>query len=87
MKKCNICKVEKEISLFKKDNRRSDGYASSCKECLRIKGLEYYHRTKGERKEVINENRRKSYQLNKDVENERSRKFIICHITNIQIIF
>jgi hypothetical protein len=75
MKKCNICKVEKEQSLFKKDNRRPGGYGSSCKECLRIKGLEYYYRTKDIRNEDINKNRLKYYQNNKEVENLKSKEY------------
>ena len=84
MKKCNICKFEKEKSLFKKDNRRPDGYGSYCKECLRIKGLEYYQMTKVERKETINENRRRCHEINKNIENEKSRQYKIKNSENIK---
>lgn len=75
MKTCSLCKEEKDLELFKKDNRRSDCRSSNCKECMRIKGLEYHHRTKIDRIEKINENRRASYYRNKVVENERSKKY------------
>lgn len=34
-KKCNKCQVEKDLSEFRKDNHRSDGYRSDCKVCAR----------------------------------------------------
>lgn len=75
MKICIICKIEKEKHLFKKDKRRTDGYGSYCKECLRIKGLEYYHKTKNIRKEDINRNRKIAYQNNKENENLKSKEY------------
>ena len=75
MKVCNLCNFEKDLELFKKDKRRNDGCASSCKECMRIKGLEYYHQTKDDRRETINENRRNSYERNKEYENIKSREY------------
>ena len=59
MKKCNICSIEKDCVEFTKDKRRNDGRSSYCKECMKIKSLEYYHRTKESRKETINQNRKK----------------------------
>jgi len=75
MKKCNICKLEKDLADFKKNKRRNDGCSSSCKECMKIKNLEYYHRTKESRRESINQSRRKSYHKNKEVENLRSKEY------------
>ena len=75
MKECNVCKQVKKLELFKKDKRRNDGYGSSCKECIKINGLEYYHRTKEARRDKINENRRKSYVNNKEKENISSKKW------------
>ena len=75
MKTCNLCKEDKELELFKKDQRRFDGRGSSCKDCMKVKGLEYYHRTKDERKEAINENRRNSYSKNKEKENRKSKEY------------
>lgn len=75
MKICNLCEEKKDIELFKKDKRRPDGRSSSCKGCMKIKGLEYYHRTKDERRETINENRRKNHLLNKEKENVKSKEY------------
>jgi hypothetical protein len=75
MKKCSICKEEKDPSEFKKDKRRKDGCSSHCKSCLRIKGLEYYHSTKISRSEKIKENRKRSYNNNREAENESSSKY------------
>lgn len=35
-KVCNICKVEKQLSNFRKDSSRKDGYQHKCKECARV---------------------------------------------------
>jgi len=75
MKICSFCKIEKEEHLFKKDKRRIDGYGSQCKECMRIKGLEYYHNTKDIRKNDINRNRRNYYQNNKESEKLKNKKY------------
>lgn len=75
MKRCSICKVEKELIDFKKDKRRNDGCSSSCKECIRIKGLEYYYRTKDEFKTRLSENRKRTHQKNKEEENKKSSEY------------
>lgn len=31
--KCNVCKLNKDISFFYKDKSRSSGYCSNCKNC------------------------------------------------------
>lgn len=77
MKVCSKCKVVKELDLFKKDTRRKDGCSSQCKECSRLDGNNYYNRTKDDRRNKINENRRKSYSNNKEIENEKSRVYKI----------
>lgn len=41
MKICTVCNVEKELNLFKNDNRRKDKKSSWCKECHKNKNLEY----------------------------------------------
>ena len=75
MKRCTICDSFKDLVDFKKDKRRSDGYSSHCKACLRIKGIEYYQRTKDERKLSIKGNRERSYNKNKEKENLKSKKY------------
>jgi len=34
MKKCAMCKVEKDECEFHKNNRKKDGLATYCKECV-----------------------------------------------------
>ena len=41
LKKCWVCKTEKDISLFGVNKSKSTGLASECRECKRIKDREY----------------------------------------------
>jgi len=75
MKKCNLCGFDRELIEFKKDKRRGDGCGSTCKFCMKLKGLEYYHRTKDVRREKINKNRKISHQNNKIKENLKCREY------------
>jgi hypothetical protein len=42
---CNKCKIEKDISFFRKDRTRKNGYHPTCKECYKL----WYIKTKQER--------------------------------------
>ncbi len=42
LKTCSICKQEKSITDFNKNNQKSDGLQTHCKECGRFKSKEYY---------------------------------------------
>jgi cytidylate kinase len=75
MKACKVCKEEKDLSLFKKDKRRSDGCSNICKDCANINSLKYYHKSKDYRRVTINENRRNSYIKNKEKENTSCKKW------------
>jgi hypothetical protein len=77
MKKCKICDLEKDLFDFKKDNRTSDGCSIYCKNCMRMKGNEYYHRTKNDRRDKINENRKITHYKNKEKENLKSKEYKI----------
>ena len=46
MKKCTICKLEKNFSQFFKHKHTKDGFGSLCKDCLKIRG-EQKRREKG----------------------------------------
>lgn len=46
MKKCNTCKIEKEINEFNKDRCSSDGLKYSCRECTKNKYSIYYKNNK-----------------------------------------
>jgi len=50
-KKCNVCKIVKDISCFYKDNSKPSGYSYRCKDCdkIRVKNRNSYpeyHRRK-----------------------------------------
>lgn len=47
MKKCTICKVEKDCSDFNKNRARKDGLNNICKECSKERSKRYY-KEKGE---------------------------------------
>lgn len=41
MKKCNYCNEIKRLEKFRKRKKSKDGHGSICKECLKIRSLEY----------------------------------------------
>jgi hypothetical protein len=41
MKKCTICKEDKDLNDFNKDSSRFDGKDSTCKECKILRGVRY----------------------------------------------
>jgi hypothetical protein len=47
-KLCNLCKQEKDLSLFSVDSRSKSGYQTRCKECQSVvkKEMALYYRTK-----------------------------------------
>ena len=46
MKKCSVCHEEKEFSFFTKKTSTYSGYASACKECLKVQKAASYQRNK-----------------------------------------
>lgn len=42
VKKCNTCKIEKELSNFHKASKSSDGYRFICKACRKIYSAERF---------------------------------------------
>ena len=42
MKKCKVCKTEKDFIEFRESKRHKDGYLNECRLCLSIKRREYY---------------------------------------------
>lgn len=42
LKICSCCKEEKDIKMFSKDKKRSDGYYVYCKPCVKIKSAKRY---------------------------------------------
>lgn len=53
MKRCSTCKVEKHLSDFGKESRRSDGISGRCKACM-VKKAMTWNNTNGERKNANN---------------------------------
>jgi len=64
---CSKCEIEKDISNFYQDKRKSDGLYSQCKECFLTKNNLY----KQNNKEKIKSKRKDYYQSNKLTEIER----------------
>jgi hypothetical protein len=71
---CTICRAEKDVSFFNKDNQKKDGYRSSCKICCKL----YYNKNRekilNQKKEYSKENydkiekyRKNRYEENKDI--------------------
>jgi hypothetical protein len=66
VKKCSICKIEKEISEFHKWKYGPDGYKRYCKSCRVKETKDYYGRKQNEIKERVKKYRdRNSVQVRK----------------------
>jgi hypothetical protein len=52
MKKCNKCKIEKELFDFSKNKNSKDGFVSECKECKKNYDIERY---KNNRENLLNQ--------------------------------
>jgi len=46
MKKCNMCKLEKDFNCFSKCKNNNDGYKYHCKECGNLMSKKYYEDNK-----------------------------------------
>lgn len=57
MKFCPSCKQDKPISEFARNNTKKDGLQVSCKRCQKLRGKEYYQRTKPEHDATNKRNR------------------------------
>ncbi len=68
MKKCNICKEEKEYRLFYKNHRAKDGHCSKCKSCY----TEYEN-------DPVNRKRRLHLQKRRRAESTKDRAKTILH--------
>ena len=85
MKKCNICKINKELEEFHKKKSSKSGYRSICKECRKIQSKIYNEKNKDEiakrrhkhyieNKDEISLYRKEKYYLNKDLINKKRRE-------------
>lgn len=62
MKKCKMCKEEKEFTEFRPSKKHSDGYLNSCRLCVSIKRREYYLNNY----DSCRESNKKYYEKNKE---------------------
>jgi len=69
-KVCSRCKIEKNISLFTRENRSKDGLCCYCRECQSVKQRERYIKNNDEMRRKA----REIYHKNKTKINERCRK-------------
>jgi hypothetical protein len=82
MKKCNKCKVEKELTEFGKMKASKDGLRSECKSCRNERAKEYREKNREYLKEYAKEWHKKNkerkkeyYQQNKERFKERRKKY------------
>ena len=67
---CSLCKEEKLLSEFSKNNTVKSGYKYACKVCLNIKKKEYYKNNKEKVREYRQNNiekikeKKKEYRIN-----------------------
>lgn len=60
LKKCSKCGKEKELTSFRKDKTKKDGYYNSCKECGKEKDSDYYKRNSEQKKAKVIEYQKKT---------------------------
>ncbi len=65
MKKCSICKEEKEIAEFNKNKAKKDGYNTVCRECSIERSRKYYRDNCEHHKQVIKAKKKRLNNLNK----------------------
>ena len=66
---CNRCGVEKDLDFYYKDSTKKDAHRNICKDCENINKKNY----RNNNPELIKEQRKNNYLLNKTLLNEKSR--------------
>jgi hypothetical protein len=59
MKKCVLCKTEKDLSEFNRRLASKDGLQNVCRECNRLRSRRYYTENREHHKKVIGANKAK----------------------------
>jgi len=59
MRRCVICKQEKEEDCFNKKSNRKDGLQIHCKDCSREKSRNYYYSNQEKHKAITSERKKK----------------------------
>ena len=75
MKKCSICKKEKEFKDFNKFVRSKDGYRPDCRECQKISSKEYSSKYYKNNKEILLKKGLKYKEENREVLREKSLEY------------
>lgn len=73
LKKCSLCKFEKDINDFHKDKRRKDGHHSQCKTCIKERSKKYYLKNREKEIEKSKAFNKIYYPKNKDKINNRNK--------------
>jgi hypothetical protein len=60
MKKCTVCKKEKELDCFNKNKTKKDGLNNICRECSIKRSKQYYDENKEHHVKVITERKVKT---------------------------
>lgn len=81
MKKCTKCCIEKELLEFNRSKLYSDGHRVECRECQKIRSSIYRKKNR----EKINESQRVQYQLNPQIQKERSLRWKINNPENYKL--
>ena len=53
MKKCTICKQDKNLTCFNKNKSRKDGLNTICRKCSNARSRQYYQDNKKKHKQVV----------------------------------
>lgn len=73
MKKCTVCKVEKDTCYFNNHKSSKDGLQNICKDCSKDKAKKYYHSNKT--------HHQKNIYKNKERYKNMARNFIFEHFS------
>lgn len=65
MKKCTICKEEKELCEFNKRSVNKDGYQNICRECSNERSRKYYENNREKHIETITKRGKKTLKENR----------------------
>ena len=60
LRKCTVCKEEKSLSNFRKDNSRKDGIHKTCNECNNKIQKTWYEKNKQKAKAIASKNYKKN---------------------------
>jgi hypothetical protein len=76
MKKCSKCNKAKKLTDFykRRTGKRTGDYYEKCKECMKARGREYYHKNRVRQLGLALIRKRKSYYLRRKIVNKLKNK-------------